>query len=139
MPMSKRALAICCSLVVGLVLAGGCGKRVTNYPNRGPVKGVVTLDGKPIGSGNITLVSVKDNARRVTIPLTPKGTFIVINAPLGDVLVTVETESVRRISPNDYVPIPKKYANAKTSGLTAVIAHGTTEEPTPLVIELKSK
>ena len=50
--------------------------------------------------------------------------------------VAVETESIKMGNATNYMPIPAKYGDVKTSGLTAEIKKG---DAAPLAFELKSK
>jgi hypothetical protein len=138
--MHSKTLLTCGGLLVVLAMAVGCGTKrpVAHEANRGGVKGVVTIDGTPLRGGNISFISATDQMYRVVCPIGADGTFSVVDAPLGDVLVSVDTELLRMNNPSAYVPIPKKYANVKTSGLTATIAKGEADAK-PLTIELKSK
>jgi hypothetical protein len=142
MQMSTRAFLVCGGLLVVLATAIGCGRKpVKLEANRGRVTGVVTFDGQPLRGGTITFVSKKDAGMAAKVLLKDDGSFLMKAAPLGEVLVTVETESAKIGNPDGYVKIPKKYTNVKTSGLKATIekGEGEGEELKPLSIELKSK
>ena len=52
--------------------------------------------------------------------------------------MAVDNESQKFNNPDKYDPIPKKYRDVKTSGLTATVAKGEPDAK-PLSIELKSK
>ena len=95
---------------------------------------MVTLDGKPLPSGSITFISAEDARFRVTAMIQLDGGFKVADAPLGRVRVVIETESARG-NPG-FVPVPAKYADATTSGLTATVVKA---DRRPLLFELKSK
>ena len=141
--MSAKLGFACLALLLVLMVAAGCGKRPLTYEaNRGGVSGVVTIDGKRLEDGSITFISAKDRMYRVTCMLKRDGTFRAGDAPLGEVLVAVETESTKMSGSGGYVPIPFKYANVDTSGLTATItaSHGQDEaEGQKLSFDLKSK
>jgi hypothetical protein len=140
--MCKHSVLVCSSLLVTLVMALGCGgKRAAKVEaNRGPATGTVTLEGKPLKGGSITFISVKDATYHMTCMIKPDGSFTVGNAPLGEVQVAVETESAKMIGPDAYVPIPRKYSKAKTSGLKTTIGQaGPDGENQPLTFDLKSK
>jgi hypothetical protein len=112
----------CLCLSVAVLSLGGCGGRgATHESRRGPVKGTVTINGKTLGGGSITFVSIDDPRYRVVAPLRADGTFSVTDAPLGRVRVAVETESARLGAPGAYTPIPEKYGKPDASGLTATI------------------
>lgn len=100
---------------------------------RGAATGKVSLAGTPLRGGSITLVAKGNSDLRVTTMIRSDGTFSVSNAPLGPVQIGVETESLKMgAPPEDYIAIPRRYANPETSELTATV------EPSgePLVIEL---
>jgi hypothetical protein len=115
-------------------LFSGCGHRAAIESNRAEVSGTVTLDGKSLPTGSITFISTEDPRFRVTAMIQADGGFKVADAPLGRVGVVIETESARG-NPG-YVPIPAKYADAKTSGLTATVVKSDRQ---PLLFELMSK
>jgi hypothetical protein len=139
--MQKKTILRCSVLVALFAIAAGCGKRPATYEgNRGLVTGTVSVDGKLVGGGSVTFVSAKDPMYRVTVMIKPDGSFRVGDAPLGEVLVAVETESAKIGNPSGYIPIPRKYTNVKTSGLTATIKKRTGEEEMPkLTFDLKGK
>lgn len=110
-------------LFLSVLLLIGCGRAgELRETGRSAAKGIVTIDGRPLTGGSITLVSIDDPKYRVTAPIRSEGVFFVADAPLGRVHVAVETESIRNGDPSSFVPIPSKYAKAETSGLTATIA-----------------
>ena len=140
--MMKKVLPVCTGVLVVLAMVIGCSKKrlATYEANRGRVTGIVTLDGQPLRGGNISFVSAKDSMYRVKCMIKSDGTFTVGDAPVGEVLVSVETESQRLNNPNGYVLIPEKYSNVKTSGLTAAITKPEAEGEGPnLSFDLKSK
>lgn len=115
-------------LVVGLLMAG-CSHKPVDRSDRARVEGAVTFAGKPLPGGSISFVS-KENARmRVTGLLRSDGTYSISDVPLGAVNVTVDTECVRLGNAANYVRIPPRYTNLKTSGLqTTVAAEGNKYE-----------
>jgi hypothetical protein len=139
--MSKSAFLACGGLLFVLAMTLGCGGKKTPVveANRGKVTGIVTFDGKPLGGGQIGFVSAKDSMYRKTAMIKPDGTFSTNDAPLGDVLVSVENESAKMFNPKGYVPIPRKYLNVKTSGLKATITKDDPEGQKLPPFELKSK
>jgi hypothetical protein len=133
----KKSFLFSSMILILLALAVGCGKRAAKVEaGRGMVSGTVSLDGKLLGGGMITFTSVKDSNYSVALMIRTDGTFLVDNAPVGDVLVAVETESAKVLNPKGYVPIPAKYTKVETSGLKATIDPNAKEG---LKIELKSK
>jgi len=142
MQMSAKLGSACLALLLVLTTAAGCGKKppLTYEADRGGVSGVVTIDGKHLEGGSITFISAKDKMYRVTCMLKRDGTFRAGDAPLGDVLVAVETESTKMGGSGGYVPIPAKYAAIATSGLKATITKaGPDGQAQTLSFDLKSK
>jgi hypothetical protein len=133
--------ALCAGLLILVSALAGCREKTQKIEaNRAPVSGVVTLDGVPLKGGCITFISVADPAIMMVTAIRDEGRFSVKNAPSGDVLVAVDTESAKFGNPSAYVPIPKKYWKAKTSGLKATIIKSEgNEQPKPLEFNLKSK
>jgi hypothetical protein len=138
MPMLKRTCVCWGALLTLLPLLAGCTSQKTKVQdaNRDAVSGTVTFDGKPLPLGTITCISVKDPMYKTTAAIRD-GHFSINNAPVGDVRITVETESMRTL-PDRYVAIPAKYNNVADSGLKATITKGQ-PEGTKLTFELKSK
>jgi hypothetical protein len=138
--MSGKAILSGGCVLLALLIALGCGKRAPQMEaGRGPAKGTITIDGKPLRGGTIFFVSAKDPLMRVALNIKSDGTFSVADAPVGDVLVAVDNESQKFNNPGVYVAIPKKYGNVKTSGLKTTIGTNGPEGPKPVVIELKGK
>jgi len=137
--MLKTICVFCGSLLILVPLLAGCSQKAkVRDANRDPASGIVNFDGNPLKGGSITFISVKDPMYRMTTMIRPDGHFAVENAPSGEVLVSVETETARFANPDGYVRIPSKYSNPATSGLTATIAKGEADG-TPLTFDLKSK
>lgn len=107
-----------------LVLCG-CGG-----PRTAPVSGQVIQDGVPVGFGTIGFLSEEDG-RATSGMLRPDGTYRVPDAPVGPVIITVQTYPLPpQVQPPDapapavvpptqprYVPIAEHYADASTSDL----------------------
>jgi hypothetical protein len=104
----------------------GCGRKTQQIKDRATISGKVTFNGNPLPAGTIGLES-KNGAATTAIPIGPGGTFFSDRAPIGDNLVTVDTASIHFGNPAAYVPIPEKYNNSRTSGLTVNIKAGSNE------------
>lgn len=152
MPCFSRVLArrvallpLCCALA-----AAGCGP---GRPKTLPVTGVVTLDGKPLEEASVLFAP--EGGGRPATGLTDKegrfrlGTFVPGDGALpGKHLVSVvkkKTSGVLTdadglsggVAPGGIVEhwfTPKRYADPKTSGLTAEVQPGMD----PLRLELSS-
>jgi hypothetical protein len=133
-------------LLVPLVLVLGLG--CTTNPNTAArVSGTVKYKDKLVTAGTVTFHPT--NAGPYTIrPIASDGTYSATDMPVGDYVVTVETESASGKAPSkqygggrnqqnspmptdfapaaqgEYVPIPKKYADKKTSGFTKTLTAG---------------
>jgi hypothetical protein len=101
----------------------------------GVVEGHVTYRGNPLQEGTIQFHPEK--GKPVVVKLQAEGTFKAKDVPVGELRVTVETESVNPANVKDgdkkdtgpaketkYQPIPVKFAKPETSGLTAEIKKG---------------
>jgi hypothetical protein len=121
----------------------GCGK--TNKPLT--VSGKISYKGKALGGGTIKFHPSAEGAGMVPGNIKPDGTFS-FGVPAGQSQISIETESVRDVARKGgnymkmpgakipegmkvsdtpdptYVPIPKKYADPKTSGLTWDVSPG---------------
>lgn len=131
-----------------LVLAAGCAQHGGSAPAK--VSGKVTYNGKALGGGTITFYPESGGVYAVTID--DDGTYAGTDLPVGDMPVTVETDSVKAaakatsgyVDPKtgqkapssplvqqqdnapkgEYVKIPAKYKDKTKSGLTVTLAPG---------------
>jgi hypothetical protein len=136
-------------LVLSLVAASGCSSSVA------AVKGMVSVDGKPANDGMV-IFSAGDRSGSGAI--RPDGTYDAPEVPIGEVTVAifqmVMSEEGKNAAPKgggplagmenlpkadiavaDAVPIPPKYRDIKTSGLTYTVKRGGNE----INIELSTK
>jgi hypothetical protein len=123
-------------LGISVVCVTGCQQAASIESNRTAVQGKVTIDERPLTGGCVTLTSEKDPLFSTTAMIRPDGTFSVDNAPEGDVLVAIQTESVKFSNAARYIPIPKRYGNSLTSGLKATVQKNSEK---PLIFQLSSK
>ena len=86
-------LTLRCGLVLGLVLGllAGCGG---SSSNRARVTGKVTYNGQPVKAGNIAFIGKSEGAAPSRASLNPDGTYEIVDAGVGDFLVSIETESM---------------------------------------------
>ena len=132
-----------------LVFVVGCSSGPKNAPAR--VSGSITYNGKRITAGTIRFHSDATAIYNGTIH--PDGTYSAVDIPSGETVVTIETESValsqnkqnygagirkegtKMFSPapkrpqvkapaGEYVKIPEKYANPRTSDLIITLGKG---------------
>ena len=150
------------AVLLGLCALPGCGEN-GRLPTR-PVKGKVTLDGKPLANAEIWLVPTTEEVKNARITIrpyaksAPDGTFTVSSylvddgAPAGDYAVMVvaaggqaDTEEDRQTdTPSQkktergknkrLSPFPGKYKSPATSGLSFTVQNG----PNELNLDLKS-
>jgi hypothetical protein len=113
------------AVVLALVaVTAGCSKR----PTRVPVSGQVLLDGKPLPSGFVRLVPT--NARPSTGRIDREGRFQLTTFAAADGSVPgthgVSVIAYDESNPNElHWLVPRKYADASTSGLKVTITGPT--------------
>jgi hypothetical protein len=139
-------------LILPLVSLAGCTS--TDRPNEALIYGKVTFKDQPVGGGTVTLIPAGRDKKIPPIPIGPDGSFQAGGIPVGQMTVTIETESAKKtagvyVMPNGqpppkgtsepqienapkYVAIPKKYADPKTSGLSWDIKPGNNDKNFPL-------
>lgn len=127
-----------------LALAGftvGCGgQRFTD------VDGIVTFDGKPLPAGLILFTNA-DDTLAASAYLRGDGTYSARNVPAGPVKVAIRTDEFKgamtekqaadlrarglpaptfdaKVKGFKYVPIPERFADRETSGLTFEVVAG---------------
>jgi len=120
-------------LVIGVAGCGGGGSSSAGVT----VTGKVLLGDKPVEAGLVTFVT--DDGRSASAQLGPGGEFTMTNAPTGKVYVGVNTQMLRgqqqlHLQQSkgkevlQFVDVPPRYADPKSSGLTEVIEAGKTIE-----------
>jgi len=125
----------------------GCG--TTGLPNSVPVKGTITLDGKPLENGTVMFVPAGQGQEDVAIGVIKDGHFAMatsVSSPgviMGKYKIQVEAygQIAAGAAPGSSgmppVPpsiIPAKYRSSKTSGFEVEV----TKNLSPVVLELKS-
>ena len=122
----RSTLATLCALVALLGL--GLASRAEEKPKEvGKIEGKVNFKGQPLPGGTVSFHPEK--GKPFVAQLQEDGTYSVKDVPVGAMKVAVETESVKKGDkpPKDgkkYVPIPRKYADPNTSGLTYKVVEG---------------
>jgi hypothetical protein len=147
--MTNRFRVGLCFILL-LAFTAGCFHKNPSAP--GSISGKVTYGGKAVPAGNIAFHHPDKGTYRST--LDSDGTYSITDVPTGEMVVTVETESVNpskkkatyggdksskmyqerlaaekgtaaaRTPPQTYLKIPAKYANTKTSPLTMTVVAG---------------
>lgn len=124
-------------LLVGLaccISLAGCGTD-KKIEGRTSASGAVTLDGNPMKGGSLTFKSKQPSGVQTTCLITA-GRYECDRVPVGECVITVETESLKYGNAAAYTAIPKKYTDSSTTDLTANFKEG---ENSDVNIELKSK
>ena len=138
-----RLLAIMFLLLAVVVCVEGCGRH--SGPPRWPVRGRVTLQGKPVNGGSITFENLTMGVA-VVAPLDINGeyemkTHNAEGLPAGTYRVSVTSQPIAPPRPLDdqrpmipstpprnanipITPIPVRYQALASSGLTATIESG---------------
>ena len=104
-----------------LALVAGCGD---GRPKRVRVSGRVTIDGKPLTSGNIRVVPAEERVATGTIGPDGRFTLGTFDKDDGCVLGThpIAVIAVRRLNSSSVEHlVPKKYGEYTTSGKTVTI------------------
>ncbi|QEG16822.1 hypothetical protein GmarT_26900 [Gimesia maris] len=133
-------------LILSFTLSA-CGSGLSDTPPMAPVKGVVTLDGKPLTTGTIQFTPDKDRGttgRMALGGIKEDGTFELMGdgAQVGHHLVSIECYESSAFDPNQPVNqapkslIPLMYTDPKKSEITAQVQAG---EENHFTFELKSK
>src|SRR2546421_12867772 len=90
MTTTLARLVLLVPLCLALALVFGCSKRNPNAP--ASVNGKVTYKGAAVPAGTITFNA---KAGKYTTSLSTDGTYSSSDLPIGEMVVTVETESVQ--------------------------------------------
>jgi len=147
MTTTLARLVLLVPLCLALALVFGCSKRNPNAP--ASVNGKVTYKGAAVPAGTVTFNS---KAGKYNAALATDGTYSSSDLPIGEMVVTVETESVqggkkgtgamagkmskmmgpvpdyaKTMPKGEYVKIPAKYSDPKTSPLKADLKDGKNE------------
>lgn len=126
--MLRRISIHCTCLTIGcclLIAVIGCGKQAQGPKDRASVSGTVTFNGQPLPGGVMIFHSME---RSDVTPISIYGgAYSTDRAPIGKNTVTVDTSSIPFGNPAAYVPIPAKYAEPQSSGLTTEIKSGDNE------------
>jgi hypothetical protein len=112
---------------VVLAMCAGCfggGEQI--LPDRATASGTVTLDGEPLPAGTIGFMSAEGPVA-TAVAILEDGTYLTNRAPIGKNVVTIDTTSIQVGNPPKYVPIPEKYRDPATSGLTVELQPGENE------------
>jgi len=115
-----------------LLLAGalfaGCSSGEPPAPDRAVVTGKLTIDGQPLKGGSIAFALQNQKSHRTSASIKEDGTYQTKNAPIGNVVITVETKSILGGGVRElYVEIPDRYNNPESSGLTGEVKAGMNE------------
>lgn len=101
-------------LLAGLLVVLGCGPSNPNAPAR--VTGRVMYNGSPVTGGTLTFHTKEGG--QIPLGIAADGTYSAVDVPEGDIVVTVETES---LNPNRKMP---EYKGGTGSGPAAMYGKG---------------
>jgi hypothetical protein len=121
-PIVSKTIRLRTPLLICLAVFAGCGGGEQVLPDRATISGTVTFDGKPLVAGTIGFEAADGPV--ATAASISNGAYSTNRAPIGKTLVTVDTYSIQVVDPAAYVPIPERYTNSKTSGLSAEVQPG---------------
>lgn len=113
--------------MVTVLLIAGCSRRPAGMPDVAPVSGVVTLDGKPLGTALVVFLSA--NGRSAFGPTDAAGRYKIRYLPdvwgaeIGPSVVRIETKLEGPPSESYRDPIPARYNSA--SELKVTVAPGS--------------
>jgi hypothetical protein len=132
-PMNRRCCTLLIAIVASSLAASGCSSRVDKWaakrPKTYPAKGRVLWDGKPEEGivvsldskvHNVSASAITDSTGGFTLKTYKTGD----GAVAGEHAVRLEKRIVKDPSAEivvEVVILPKKYADAATSGLTATV------------------
>jgi hypothetical protein len=122
--MHPRIGALLIGAALTALLAPGGSLPAAEKPGKtGAVQGKVTYKGLPVTGGTVAFHPAK--GKPVVAKIQADGGYSAKDVPVGEVVVAVETESVKKAGGGaKYVKIPAKYAGPKTSGITVTIKEG---------------
>ena len=126
-------------LFTSLIVISGCGGTSAG-PKVGSMTGQITYKGAPLNTGTVQVHG--EDGRGGSGPITADGSYIVGDAPLGNVTITVHvtasgmtgmkpaarppgTPAMPGESDKPPVTIPVKFSDKAKSGLTFTIKSGT--------------
>ncbi len=124
-------------LVAGFaVLAASCGERGERLPETGAsLEGTITYGGAKVPFATVTVMGQNGMA---TGNVQEDGRYRVVNVPLGEVKIGVNTTAAKGAyvskvmaeskgkgrSPSRFVDVPAKYHDQETSGLKTTVTKG---------------
>jgi len=107
----------------------GCGE---SEPEMIPVRGTVTLDGKPATEGGVVFIDAGNPMSKVVGSIQSDGTYSIISrrtpgAPAGEYRVTVLVTKTKKDANGNYTGLPRTLSNKQFSN----------PNTTPLKVEVK--
>lgn len=130
------------TLVFSLIFVCGCGSKASKTT---ALSGKVIYKDQPLTGGTITVIS-PDSKEKINAMISPEGTYSVSGVSPGEVIVTIETESIRgqtgvsyqappgHTAPDmgvklaKYVPIPRSYGNPQATPLRVTLKNGSNKK-----------
>ena len=129
-------------LILSSICVCGCGGKSSKGAT---LSGKVTFKDQPLTGGSIMLHSI-DGKKQFPGTISPDGTFAIGGLTSGEMVVTIETESIKgqtgvayKVPPGQkapemkvklakYVPIPKTYGDVNSSPLRATVKSGSNKK-----------
>jgi hypothetical protein len=119
------ALLVCCSILSGLILSSfGC-KPVGAIKNE--VSGKVTYKGAPVTGGTLTFIG--QNNYMLPCEIASDATYHATNAAIGPCKVTIETESVKIVDPDELDKAKKTMSKAEYDKYAAAMQESMKNPP----------
>lgn len=130
------------TLVFSLIFVCGCGGKSARTT---ALSGKVMYKDQPLTGGTIQVLST-DGKDKINAMISPEGTYSVSGVAPGELIVTIETESIRgqtgvsyqappgRTAPDmgvklaKYVPIPKSYSDPRSTPLRVTLKSGSNKK-----------
>lgn len=115
-----------CLWAVAALLVAGCGP--SELPV-GSVAGSVTVSGRPLPAGTVTLVN-SDRGFGASANVDASGAFQIETIPAGSYQVMIQgpaapsPEEMAEGARVEASPVPQKYQSPETSGLSVEVAEG---------------
>ncbi|MBN1855293.1 MAG: hypothetical protein JW829_21360 [Pirellulales bacterium] len=126
-PALPYVYGLCMLMALGLLAVTlGCRPKEYIREDRATLSGTVTYDNAPLPAGVMSLIS-KENRQIRHNTMIEDGRYSTPSAPLGELIITIETVSIQFGNAAAYVPIPDRYRDPDKSGLTAEVKPGKNE------------
>jgi len=112
--------------LLGMISFVGCDD---SDPSLGHLSGLVKFEQKALSGALLQFVTVREDGSECIrmASVNETGGYQINDLPPGNYQVSVSTETLEGLP--DFVALPKKFADPKTSGLTCVVKAGKQTHP----------